>query len=84
MILDDEGKKLKREIDAHFRSFNLHAGRHIRASDLVVYYGFVGADLSAFAGWKLSTAMGVSSSVDRYVTLNWRSYFGKLLRKRFR
>ena len=83
VILDDDGKRIKRKIDVHFRTVNLHAGRHIRASDLVVYYGFIGADLSAFAGWTLSTAMGMSSSVNRYVTLDWRSYFPKLLRKRF-
>jgi len=83
VILDDDGKRIKRKIDVHFRSFNLHAGRHIRASDLVVYYGFVGADLSAFGGWTLSTAMGMSSSINRYVTLDWLSYFPKLLRKRF-
>lgn len=83
VMLDEKGKKIKRKIDVHFRRFNIHAGRHIRASDLVVYYGFIGADLSAFGGWTLSTAMGMSSSVDSYVTLNWRSYFPKLLRKRF-
>jgi len=83
VILDDDGKRIKRKIDVHFRTVNIHAGRHIRASDLVVYYGFIGADLSAFAGWTLSTAMGMSSSVNRYVTLDWRSYFPKLLRKRY-
>ena len=84
VIMDDDGKRIRRKVDVHFRTVNLHAGRHIRASDLVVYYGFVGADLSAFAGWTLSTAMGMSSSVNRYVTLDWRSYFPKFLRKRYR
>jgi len=49
----------------------------------VVFYGFNGPNLSAFGGWTLSTAMNVSGSIDRYVQLDWRSYYPKLLKKRY-
>jgi len=83
VILNENGKKKSKTITRHTRPFNLHAIRHIRATDLVVYYGFNGPNLSAFAGWTLSTAMQVSSSINKYVSLDWRSYFHKLLKKRF-
>lgn len=82
-LLKENGSKVKINIDRHFRDFNLHAIRHIRATDLVVYYGFNGPNLSAFGGWTLSTAMRVSSSVNRYVQLDWRSYYPKLRKNRF-
>lgn len=82
-IINEKGKRQTIEIDTHMRTVTVHAVRHFRATDLAGYYGFDGKDLSAFCGWLLSTAMGISSSVDRYVQLNWRSYFGKLLKKRY-
>jgi len=82
-ILLDNGRKMKRRVNRHLRPFNLHAVRHIRATDLVVYYGFNGPNLAAFGGWTLSTAMRVSSSINRYVQLDWRSYYPKLLKKRY-
>jgi len=83
VLLDTDGRKLKRVISRHNRPFNLHAIRHLVATDLVVYYGFNGPNLSAFGGWTLSSAMGVSSAVNRYVQLDWRSYFPKLLKRRY-
>jgi len=83
VIYQENGKAMKQRISRHMRPFNLHAVRHIRATDLVVYYGFNGPNLAAFGGWTLSTAMGVSSSINRYVQLDWRSYYPKLLKKRF-
>ena len=78
----DTEKKTKR-VDRHLRNFTTHALRHVRATDLVNYYGFTGTDLSGFGGWSLSQAMRVSRSVDRYVDLDWRSYFPKLLKPRY-
>lgn len=82
VIRQENGKADKHRVNRHMRPFTTHAIRHIRATDLVVYYGFNGPNLAAFAGWTLSTAMGVSSSINRYVQLNWRSYYPKLLKKR--
>jgi len=82
-LIRENGSKVKTNINRHYRDFNLHAIRHIRATDLVVYYGFNGPNLSAFGGWTLSTAMRVSSSINRYVQLDWRSYYHKLLKKRW-
>ncbi len=76
----EEKRKVKR-VDRHHREWTLHALRHLRASDLVDYYGFNGANLSSFGGWTTSTAMRVSSSVGRY--LDWRAYFSKLLKPRY-
>lgn len=83
VIYQENGKVMKQRVSRHMRPFNLHAVRHIRATDLVVYYGFNGPNLAAFGGWTLSTAMGVSSSINRYVQLDWRSYYPKLLKKRW-
>lgn len=83
VVLSENGSKVKRRVNRHIRDFNLHAIRHIRATDLVVFYGFNGPNLSAFGGWTLSTAMNVSGSIDRYVQLDWRSYYPKLLKRRY-
>jgi hypothetical protein len=63
-------------IDNHEKPFTLHALRHLRATELVEYYGFSGFDLSIFGGWTIQQSFG------RYISLNWQSYIGKLLRKR--
>jgi len=76
-----EGEKLK--IERHPRLFRIHALRHARATDLILYYGFDGMDLSQFGGWTLRTMLGVGSAISRYAHLDWRRYFHKLLKKRF-
>jgi len=75
---DNSGEK--RSIHAHDRDFATHALRHLRASELIMKYGFDGTDLSIFGGWTLRSALGVGSSLDRYVHLDWRRYFPKLLK----
>lgn len=72
----------RESVKRHPRPFRLHGIRHLVASDLVYTYGFNGFDLSQFGGWTMRTAVGVSASVDRYLVLNWRQYFPKLLMKR--
>ena len=83
IITDIEEETKSVRVDRHLREFTLHALRHLRASDLVDYYGFNGINLSAFGGWTLSTSMRVSRSVDRDFVLGWRSYFPKLLKPRY-
>lgn len=58
------------------RPFNLHALRHVRATELVEYYGFDSFDLSSFCGWSLER-----SSMSRYLHLGWQRYFPKLLKE---
>lgn len=84
VITGIETERETKVVDRHLRTFTTHALRHLRASDLVNYYGFTGVDLSAFGGWTLSTSMRVSRSVDRYVALDWRAYFPKLLKPRYK
>lgn len=71
-----EDLKLVKIVEPHSKPFTLHALRHLRATELVEYYGFSAFDLSIYGGWVIPQAFG------RYVNLNWQSYIGKLLRKR--
>lgn len=69
-------------VDRHLRPFRTHALRHIRATELIEYYGFDGIDLSIYGGWTLRSTIGVGSAMQRYAHLQWRKYFPKLLKKR--
>lgn len=69
-------------VNRHFKPFRTHALRHIRASELIEYYGFDGVDLSIYGGWTLRSTIGVGSAMQRYAHLQWRKYFPKLLKKR--
>ena len=80
-IYEGEVPKVKKIRKAHTRDFRLHALRHLRATELVEYYGFNAFDLATFCGWTYRTAIGMSS-VDRYLSLGWQTYFPKLLKKR--
>lgn len=73
---------IKKVIDAHSRPFNVHALRHLRASELVEVYGFDGFNLAVYGGWTFHTMAGTTSIMDRYLSLSWQSYFPKLLRRR--
>lgn len=84
VIVEREGElKTVTTIDRHIRSYNLHAIRHSRASELVEYYGFDGFNLATYGGWTYKTAARVSNVMDRYLSLGWQSYFPKLLKRRF-
>lgn len=74
--------KKRQVINRHPRAFRTHALRHMRASELIQYYGFDGVDLSIYGGWTLRSTIGVGSAMQRYAHLQWRKYFPKLLKKR--
>lgn len=82
-----ENGKLVKKVSDHERPFTLHALRHLRATELVEFYGFDGFNLAAYGGWTMMTAQamfGVRSPkvFSRYLYLNWQGYFPKLLKKR--
>lgn len=72
---DNEGE----EVPAHWKDFKVHALRHLRASDLLSYYGFTQTELCQFGGWGLQ-----NKALELYIYFDWRSYFPKLLKKRYK
>lgn len=68
-------------VERHLKPFTDHALRHLRASELVEFYGFDGVDLGIYGGWTLRTAARMPTMVDRYLELGWQRYFPKLLKK---
>lgn len=81
-IIKPEGEKnVRKVVNRHFKPFRTHALRHVRASELIEYYGFDGVDLSIYGGWTLRSTIGVGSAMQRYAHLQWRKYFPKLLKK---
>lgn len=84
--IDKQTGKLKKR-PAHERRFALHALRHLRATELVEFYGFDGFNLAAYCGWTIRTAqaqfgVNVPKVMARYLYLNWQIYFPKLLKRR--
>lgn len=82
-----EDGKLAKNVRAHLKPFGIHALRHVRATELVEFYGFDGFNLAAYGGWTISTTQaqfGVSFPrvISRYLYLNWQGYFPKLLKSR--
>ena len=74
--------RVKRLIGRHERDLRTHGLRHIRATELINVYRFNPVQLATFMGWKLSSALGGSRTMDRYVSLQWHDYFPKLLKRR--
>jgi len=68
-----------RRVERYSRPFTLHAIRHLRASELVDYYGFTGGDLAVYGGWTFHTML-FPAATDRYLSLGWQTYFPKLLK----
>ena len=68
-------------VPTHWRDLATHGLRHLRAKELVNTFNFNGQQLATYCGWSLSSVMGGSRIADRYVNLQWRDYFPKLLRK---
>jgi integrase len=75
-------KKGDIEVSRHWKPFRLHALRHLRATELMNFYGFSLDELRQFMGWTAS-AIGHSAMVDRYAHLDWQRYFPKLLKRRY-
>lgn len=71
-----------RVVGRHLHPFRLHALRHLRASELVEFYGFDGVDLATYGGWTFRTAAMTPTAIDRYLSLGWQRYFPKLLKER--
>ena len=70
-----------RKVDGHKRPFNIHALRHLRATELVEFYGFGGRDLATYGGWTFRS-FGYPAAADRYLSLGWHGYFHRLLKRR--
>jgi hypothetical protein len=75
-------KELIKTVDRHTRPFKLHALRHLRASELVEFYGFDGFNLATYGGWTIKATLGTTGIFDRYLALTWQNYFQKLLKKK--
>ena len=72
-----------KDIQRHWRPLATHGLRHVRAKELLEFYGFSAQELAVYCGWSLRSVMrGAVSVLERYVTLQWRDYFPKLLRRR--
>lgn len=79
----DSKLKLYKEVPKHSRPFNLHALRHLRATELVRFYHFGAEDLAAYCGWSLTTTTkGLSPTMARYIDLSWQQYIAKLFKQR--
>lgn len=82
VVAEKNPMKAKLVVPEHFRDLRLHGLRHVRASELVEFYGFTAIELSTYCGWTLQTGAGLSRVMARYINLNWQGYFPKLLKKR--
>jgi len=74
--------QLTKKVGRHSRPFTLHALRHLRASELVDFFGFNGPELATYGGWAFRS-VGFPTAADRYLSLGWQSYFPKLLKRRY-
>jgi hypothetical protein len=81
-VIANKSLGLRKVVDSHLKPFGLHALRHLRASELIEFYGFDGIDLSIYGGWTLKSMVGVGGSLERYAHLQWQKYFPKLLKPR--
>lgn len=82
-IIDSDGSRYVVKVSRHVNDMGCHAIRHIRAVDLMTIYGFNVQELSTIGGWTLRSMTGASGAISRYVHLDWRSYFPRLLIKRY-
>ncbi|MEM2780842.1 MAG: hypothetical protein QW791_08275 [Candidatus Bathyarchaeia archaeon] len=81
-VIVNQSLGLRKVVEPHLKPFGLHALRHLRATELIEFYGFDGIDLSIFGGWTLRSMIGVGGSLERYAHLQWQKYFPKLLKER--
>jgi len=80
--IEEYKKSRRKRIPRHWKPFRLHALRHLRATDLIEFYGFTLEELRRFMGWTHSST-GVPAMIGRYTHLDWQSSFPKLLKRRY-
>jgi hypothetical protein len=64
------------------RTYDLHALRHSRATELAEYYGLDGFELYVYLGWTLKIDVGIASVAGRCLSLSWQRCFPKILKKK--
>lgn len=65
------------KVKKHDRPLTTHGLRHIRATELTMYYMFDGIDLAVFCGWDLSQ-VNMPPTTKRYLMKQWWRCFPKL------
>lgn len=68
-----------KEAERHWRQISTHGLRHIRATELSMYYGFDGTDLAIFCGWRDKS---MPQMANRYIYQQWSRYVEKLFKPR--
>lgn len=68
--------KIDAIVEKHERPGVTHFLRHVRATNLMMDYGFDGTDLGIFCGWSVN----LPGQAKRYIVYEWRRYFPKLLK----
>jgi len=74
--IEKYGNKKIGVIEKHERPGLTHFLRHVRATNLVMDYGFDSTDIGIYCGWEI----GLPAMAKRYITMEWRRYFPKLLK----
>ncbi len=74
--IEKYGNKKIGVIEKHEKQGLTHFLRHVRATNLVMDYGFDSTDIGIFCGWEI----GLPAMAKRYITMEWRRYFPKLLK----
>jgi hypothetical protein len=78
-------QQINKKIPRHGKPFNLHALRHLRATELRRFYHFTADDLAAYCGWTLRTVNPQMSGVmQRYqdLSMDYLEYLPKLFKPR--
>lgn len=71
----------KQTIESHSKKLTTHGIRHIRATELMMRYGFDQIDLTIFMGWTFRASLKtVPEVIERYIYMQWSRYFPKLLK----
>ena len=65
-------------IPKHEKHGLTHILRHARATNLIMDYGLDGVDVGIMLGW---SNPGLPNMARRYVVMEWRRYFPKLLKE---
>jgi hypothetical protein len=83
---NDKGDILEKaqiqKVDEHPKLFTVHSLRDVRATNLLLDYGFDGVELAIHGGWAINRSeTGVSQVMARYLDIyrDWKRPFKKLL-----